>query len=110
MKMLCYLVLILGFFMFYQQNPLYAIIAISVMLGGYLYIKSKRSQSGSGGVFGFMKGSQPQGNGNLDDLITLMMVQQLIGSNNNHKIQEIDTSHKEELDQIKQEVLDIFDE
>ena len=110
MKAYCYLVLILGFFMFFQQSPLYAVIVIGAIVIGYLYIKSKRSQSGGSGFLGFMKGNPQQNTRNYDDLITLMMLQQLIGTNNNHKVQEIDSSHKEEIDQIKQEVLDIFDE
>ena len=110
MKAYCYLVLILGFFMFFQQSPLYAVIVIGAIAIGYLYIKSKRSQHGGSGFLGFMKGNPQQNTRNYDDLITLMMLQQLIGTNNNHKVQEIDSSHKEEIDQIKQEVLDIFDE
>ena len=110
MKAYCYLVLILGFFLFFQQSPLYAVIVIGAIAIGYLYIKSKRSQSGGSGFLGFMKGNPQQNTRNYDDLITLMMLQQLIGTNNNHKVQEIDSSHKEEIDQIKQEVLDILDE
>jgi hypothetical protein len=96
--------------MFFQQSPLYAVIVIGAIVIGYLYIKSKRSHSGGSGFLGFMKGNPQQNTRNYDDLITLMMLQQLIGTNNNHKVQEIDSSHKEEIDQIKQEVLDIFDE
>ena len=96
--------------MFFQQSPLYAVIVIGAIVIGYLYIKSKRSQSGGSGFLGFMKGNPQQNTRNYDDLITLMMLQQLIGTNNNHKVQEIDSSHKEEINRIKQEVLDIFDE
>lgn len=110
MKAYCYLVLILGFFMFFQQSPLYAVIVIGAIVIGYLYIKSKRSQSGGSGFLGFMKGNPQQNTRNYDDLITLMMLQQLIGTNNNNQVQEIDSSHKEEINRIKQEVLDIFDE
>lgn len=111
MKAYCYLVLILGFFMFYQQNPVYAVIVMGIILVGYLYFKSKRSPSGrSGGILGFMKGNAQQDTRNYDDLITLMMIQQLMDSNHNHKTQEIDTTHSDKVEQIKREVLDIFDE
>ena len=111
MKAMCYLVLLLGFFMFFQQSPMYAIITIGAIAVGYLYLKSKRSQSSSSGILGFMKGNPQQDTRNYDDLITLMMLQQLMGStDSNHKAQEIDSSYQEEIDQIKQEVLDIFDE
>lgn len=111
MKAMCYLVLLIGFFMFYQQSPIYAVIVIGVIMVGYLYIKSKRSQSkGGSGFLGFMKGNPQQDTRNYDDLITLMMLQQLIGTNTNHKSEEIDNSHKEHIDTIKQEVLDLLDE
>lgn len=110
MKAFCYLVLLLGFFMFFQQSPTYAVIVIGAIAVGYLYIKSKRSPSGNSGFLGFGKGNPQQGTGNYEDLITLIMIQQLMGSNTNYQNQEIDTSHKEEIDKIKQEVLDLFDE
>ena len=110
MKAYCYLAVILGFILFYQQNPVYAIIVIGAITVGYLYIKSKRSQSGSSGFLGFMKGNPQQTTGNYDDLITLMMLQQLFNSNTNHRVHEEDNSQKEEIDHIKQEILDILDE
>ena len=110
MKATCYLVLIIGFFIFYQQNPFYAVIIIGIVIGGYILIKSRRSQSGGTGFLGFMKGNPQQDTRNYDDLITLMMLQQLIGTNNNQKVKEVDSSHKEDIDQIKKEVLEILDE
>jgi hypothetical protein len=110
MKMMCYLVLIIGFIIFYQQNPVYAIIVMAVIIGGYLMIKSKRSQSAGRGLFGFMKGNQQQGTGNFDDLITLMMIQQLLSNNSNHGDKKLNDSHEEGVEKIKQEILDLFDE
>jgi len=57
-----------------------------------------------------MKGNPQQTTGNYDDLITLMMLQQLFNSNTNHRVHEEDNSQKEEIDHIKQEILDILDE
>jgi hypothetical protein len=110
MKAFCYLVLIIGFFMFFQQSPVYAVIVIGAIAVGYLYIKSKRSQSSGSGFLGLMKGNPQQSTSTFDDLVTLMMIQQLLGTNTNHKSEEIDTSHKEHIDTIKQEVLDLLDE
>jgi hypothetical protein len=111
MKAFCYLVLIIGFFIFFQQSPVYAVMVIGAIAVGYLYIKSKRSQSkGGSGFLGLMKGNPQQSPSTFDDLVTLMMIQQLLGTNTNHKGEEIDTSHKEHIDLIKQEVLDLLDE
>ncbi|MFX1375185.1 MAG: hypothetical protein ACFFA0_05180 [Promethearchaeota archaeon] len=109
MKMLCYSVLIIGFFLFYQQNPIYAVIVITIFIVGYLFIKSRRSPSSGRGLFGFMKGNQQQGNRNFDDLITLMMLQQLMSNASNHSAQDIDITHEESVDKIKKEILDILD-
>ena len=55
----------IGFFMFYQQNPMYAIIMIVIFIAGYIFVKSRKSGSG---ISGFLKGKTPQSNNNMDDL------------------------------------------
>ena len=76
MKGYCYIALIIGFFVFYQQNPIYAVVCIVIFVGVYLFFKSRKS--GARG-FGFLsgKGAQQQ-ESRMDDLVTLMMIQQLI--------------------------------
>ncbi|MHA2180349.1 MAG: hypothetical protein ACXAAH_02865 [Promethearchaeota archaeon] len=110
MKGYCYIVLIIGFFMFYQQNPMYAIIMIGIFIGGYVLVKSRKSGSG---VSGFFKGKTSQPNNNMDDLITLMMLQQLT-NNSNSRIENIDEKrirdHEKQIEKVKQEVLAILDE
>lgn len=114
MKGLCYIVLIIGFFIFFQQNPVYAVVFIGIFIIGYLYVKSKRSGS-NGGVFGFMKGNPQQQNGSFDDIITLMMLQQLFNTSGSHPSdRQIDSSNEksneEQIEQTKQEVLELLDE
>lgn len=112
MKGLCYIVLIIGFFIFFQQSPVYAVVFIGIFVIGYLYVKSKRSGS-SGGVFGFMKGNPQQQNGSFDDIITLMMLQQLFnnsGSSNGQSISSKERNNEEQIEQTKQEVLELLDE
>jgi len=110
MKGYCYIVLIIGFFMFYQQNPMYAIIVIGVCAVGYILIKSRKSGSG---ISGFFKGKTPQTNSNMDDLITLMMLQQLT-NNSNSKIERSDESedndHENHVEKMKQEALALLDD
>ena len=114
MKGLCYIVLIIGFFIFFQQNPMYAIIFIGIFIAGYLYIKSKRSGS-SGGVFGFMKGNPQAQDGKFNDIMTLMMLQQLFNNSGSHPSERQsdsakEKSNEEQIEQTKQEVLELLDE
>lgn len=110
MKGFCYIVLILGFFIFYQQNPVYAIVVIVLFIGVYLFFKS-RSSSGRG-AFGFLSGNQAQHNNKMDDLITLMMLQQYLSSDETReqRINEKKIDQKANIDNIKSEVLDLLDE
>ena len=87
MKGLCYIVLILGFFIFFQQNPLYAIIIIVIGLGVYILFKSRSSNS-SKGVLGFLTGAHSQ--------------------QDNSEQKKQDQDHH--IDRIKSEVLELLDE
>ncbi len=112
MKGLCYIVLILGFFIFFLQNPLYAIIIIVIFLSVYLLFKSRTSNP-SRGVLGFLTGNQSQHNSRIDDLITLMMVQQLVSSQNDHDQKNFENKKQDQdlhIDKIKNEVLELLDE
>ena len=110
MKGYFYIVLIIGFFLFYQQNPMYAIIIIGVFIVGYIVVKSRKSGSGIGG---FLSGKKSQPNSTMDDLITLMMLQQLTNNSNSELKQWEDRSnndHEQQIERIKQEALELFDE
>jgi len=103
-------VLGIGFFMFYQQNPMYAIIMIVIFIAGYIFVKSRKSGSG---ISGFLKGKTPQSNNNMDDLITLMMLQQLTNNSNPRSERfedQTDDEHEKRIEQVKQETLALFDE
>ena len=111
MKGLCYIVLILGFFIFFQQNPLYAVITIIILVGVYIFFKSRSSKS-SRGIIGFLKGNHSQQDSRIDDLITLMMVQQLLSSQNNSDQNNIKQKRQDQdhyVDKIKNEVLELLD-
>ena len=110
MKGYIYIVLIIGFFMFYQQNPTYAIIMIVIFIAGYILVKSRKSGSG---VLGFLKGKAPQSNSNMDDLITLMMLQQLTNNNNSRieRFEDTDSNeHEQYIEKVKQEALALLDD
>lgn len=114
MKGYCYIALIIGFFVFYQQNPMYAIIMIVLFVGVYLFFKSRKSGS-HGWRFGFFsgKGAQQQ-DSRMDDLITLMMIQQLMNTpsqdTDNRMYEESKKDRENDIEKVKQEVLDLLDE
>ncbi|MFW9820708.1 MAG: hypothetical protein ACFFE5_13955 [Candidatus Thorarchaeota archaeon] len=113
MKGYCYIGLILGFFIFYQQNPMYAIIIIVLFIGVYLFFKSRSSGSRKG-VFGFFSGKNTQQDSRMDDLITLIMIQQLMNLPSESSDDRINIEKSKEKDQqidkIKQEVLELLEE
>lgn len=113
MKGYCYIALILGFFVFYQQNPMYAIIIIVLFIGVYLFFKS-RSSGSSRGVFGFFSGKNAQQDSRMDDLILLIMIQQLMNSssesNHNQGSNDKGKEQDQQIDKIKQEVLELLEE
>lgn len=109
MKGLCYIALIIGFFMFYQQNPLYTIIILVLFLGVYVFFKS-RSSGGGNGILNFLSGKNPQQDNKIDDLITLMMIQQLLNSNPQNHDHRNNTEHKDKIEKVKQEVLNLLEE
>ena len=96
--------------MFYQQNPMYAIIIIVIFIAGYIFVKSRKSGSGIAGLF---KGKATQSNTNMDDLITLMMLQQLTNNSNSRfeRVEDHDNNdHENHIEKVKQEALDLLDE
>lgn len=96
--------------MFYQQNPMYAIIVIGVFIVGYILIKSRKSGSG---ISGFLKGKTSESNNSIDDLITLMMLQQLTNNSNSEfrRFEEqTDDEHEKYIEKVKQETLALLDE
>ncbi|MFX1419609.1 MAG: hypothetical protein ACFE9N_11875 [Promethearchaeota archaeon] len=112
MKGYCYIALIIGFFVFYQQNPVYAVVIIALFVGIFLFFKSRKSGPRGFGFFSG-KGAQQQ-ESRMDDLVTLMMIQQLLNTNSQdsdtrvYKDSEKDRKHQ--IDKIKEEVLNLLDE
>jgi hypothetical protein len=115
MKIIIYFALIVAFLMFYQSNPVYTIFIVAIVLGTYLFYRSRRGNRGnSRGAFRFLSGNDNPQNDNMDDLITLMMIQQLFSPAPNpeyHGYQLSNTRRKDEeseIDKIKREVLELL--
>jgi len=109
------MVLLIGFFIFYQQNPMYAIVIIIIFVGVFLFFKS-RSTNSSNGLFSFLSGKGSQQDNKIDDLITLMMIQQLLNSppsSQESKALGFDNARREqeqEIENTKKEILELLDE
>ena len=117
MKSMCCVVLILAFLMYYQTNPVFTIVIVVVGLGVYIFYKSKISGTGSGsGVSQFLSGRAPQeDNRNIDDLVSLVMLQQLITSSpddrtHGHLDQDLKKTQKNRLETIQNEILELLDD
>jgi hypothetical protein len=116
MKGMCYIILIVAFLMFYQREPVFSIIILGMIVGLYLFFRSRRStrRGKSKGILGsFLGGNQYQEN-QMDDLITLMMVQQLF--QNSNKSANLDRQDKpsisekeNNIEKTKNEILDLFE-
>jgi len=101
--------------MFYQREPVFSIIIICIAIGLYLFFRSRRSgrKKGRSGVISSLMGGNRLQDGNLDDLITLMMVQQLFQESNNPVYSKtMKKNHlskrEQELEKTKTEILDLF--
>ena len=94
---------------------MYTIVIISIALATYVFYKSRRVNRGnSQGGIRFLSGKADPQNDNVDDLITLMMIQQLFSPSPppeyiryqlpNDKKQD----EENEIDKIKREVLELL--
>ena len=120
MKGMCYIVLIIAFLMFYQREPVFSVIIIGIAIVLYLFFKSRKSSSRGrrGGFLSAITGRENDSQEkNIDDLITLMILQQLFSENSNKNVnQNMDqvrsakNSQELEMQKIKEEILDLFQE
>ncbi|MFW9828884.1 MAG: hypothetical protein ACFFEY_14940 [Candidatus Thorarchaeota archaeon] len=113
MKILCYLILIVAFMMYYQKNPVYTIIIIAIGIGIYIFFKSRK---GKGGFFNKFLGFKPKNETDerMDDLITLFMLQQMFNNSIQNKSQVLvketpNNDSREKLEKEKQEILELLE-
>ena len=97
--------------MFYQKEPIYTLVIVGVGLALYLYYKAKKSGKG---LFGSMfSGPQSTQDSNINDLVSLIMLQQIISSNPQNNtaskhISEESKKRREEIEKTQKEVLDLL--
>jgi hypothetical protein len=113
MKILIYFLLIIAFLMFYQKNPLFAIIFIALTVGIYLFLKA-RKLTGSTSSCSFLTGSHGTQVKNTEDLVKLMLLQHMITSGRPSLDQQSSNSSainkfQENIEKTKQEVLELLE-
>lgn len=110
MKILCYLILIIAFLMYYQENPVYTIIIIAIGIGVYLFFKSRKGKTG---VLGnFFGGNSTESEERMNDLITFFILTQMF-NNSSHQDNDLEKKKsqkmQEEIEKKKQEVLELLE-
>ena len=103
--------------MFYQQEPIFTIIIIGIAAGLYLFFRSRKSSSRrrSGGFFSAITGrTNDRYERNIDDMITLLMLQQLFSEKSsqpkNEDLINKDISEHTKLEKIKEDILALLPE
>ncbi len=100
--------------MFYQQSPVFSIVILFIFIGAYLFFKSRKRGGMPGHRAGlFFSGRQPYQSTNVDDLVTLVMLQQLFdkpNGNNSAHSQGTLNNKEEEIDKTKREILQLLEE
>ncbi|MEJ2295992.1 MAG: hypothetical protein P8Y23_14645 [Candidatus Lokiarchaeota archaeon] len=117
MKGMCYIVLIIAFLMFYQREPIFTIIIIGIVAGLYLFFRSRKSSSRRrrGGFFSSITGrTDDRYERNIDEIITLMMLQQLFSEKSSQPKNDNLTTNKNseyaKLEKIKEDILALLPE
>ncbi|TXT57116.1 MAG: hypothetical protein BAJALOKI2v1_540018 [Promethearchaeota archaeon] len=115
-KIICFLAVAIGFFAFYQQNQIFTIAIIFIMIIGYVAYKRKKNGKTKSSLL-----SRNGGKGeSYDQLVSFLMVQQFLNhdekdsrnsnSNNSNARKEEDTEDLDEGFNIKEMILDLLRE
>jgi hypothetical protein len=98
--------------MYYQENPVFTIVIIFFALGAYVFFKSRGKNKGNLRT-GFLSGRSQQQGGDMNNLITFMMLQQFLDSDSHDyqiKVNTENTQKHRDIDKIKEEVLELLNE
>jgi len=113
MKVLCYFAIIVGFMMFYQKDPILTVTIIVIGVGVYIFFKSRKGKGGI--VNAFFSGRSNSQDSKIDDLITLIILQQMFSTpssneiSNGNKASEKNNTREEEIEKVKEEILTLLE-
>ncbi|MFX0058442.1 MAG: hypothetical protein ACFE85_10930 [Candidatus Hodarchaeota archaeon] len=99
--------------MVYQHNPVFTIIIVVIAASLYLFYKAKKGNSGL--LRNLMSGRASSTQNSIDDLITLMIIQQMFNENQasqprNHPASRKKKDEQDKAERTKQEILDLLSE
>jgi c-di-AMP phosphodiesterase-like protein len=112
MKVFIYFILIIAFLMFYQQKPVFTVIIVGLLMLIFVFFKvlKYRGTSAPKSFLSNFRSSQSHKN---DDILTLLLLQQVINSESPHIINIPMTprkinKHEHYIENIKQEILELL--
>lgn len=79
MKGYCILIIAVVVLVLYQREPFYTFVLLGAGLIGYMVIKARKS--GNGFFGGFLSGKTSSEDSTIEDLVSLVMIQQLLSEN-----------------------------
>jgi len=107
-KIFIYFVLLIGFLMFFQTEPVACIFILVIIAGGYILIKRKKGNSnGSFGFFG--KNASPRGQSS-DPLIMFLLINEILKDGHYSGTEKEKSIRTKDQRSSKEEVLKLFDE
>jgi hypothetical protein len=109
MKGYCFLILAVAFLMYFQKEPVFTVIILAIGISLSLLIKAKKSGKG---IFNFLSGNEHPSQDRMNDVITLMMLQQLFSNNSNNSSSQSQAPEKrqdKQPDSVEKEIMALFD-
>jgi len=113
MKIFCYFVLIIGFLIFYQQEPVLTLVIVAITAGSYFFFKRKKKSSKGASSGLFFSGKNQRSANKFNDLLMLMAFQQVFKEDSFDTQKSLNKEYykkEKEIDKIKNEVLDLLEE
>ncbi|MHA1490964.1 MAG: hypothetical protein ACTSRI_15120 [Promethearchaeota archaeon] len=111
MKNFCYFALIIGFLIFYQQEPVLTLVIVAISAGSYFFFKRKKKSSKGASSGLFFSGKNQSSVNKFKDLLVLMVLQEFFKDDPiEERPNKNQDKKEEEIDKIKNEVLDLLEE
>jgi hypothetical protein len=92
--------------MYFQKEPIFTVIIIAIGVGLYLFIKARNSGKG---MFSFMGDNENLQQDRMNDVITLMMLQQLFSNNSTYQQQPSEKKQALKIDTTEKEIMALFE-
>lgn len=106
---MCYLVAGLLFVIFYRQNPMYTVLIIGALVGGYFLIKARSPQKNRSGAR-FRSGTVPLGQAGPLDPTILLLVDHILSEEERSPVNQDSDAKGQKIQSLKKEILALFDE